>query len=55
MRPGIAVSRYEVASMTDVAVIEVIVGSLDYVLQTNAHTHPPYEFLHSDAPLHNFS
>ena len=37
--------------MTNIAVVEVIVAILDYVLETYAHTNPTYELFHSDAPL----
>lgn len=51
MGPGVSVSRNEVASVTDVAVVEMVVGSLDDVLETNTDTDPTYEFFYLDAPL----
>lgn len=55
MRPCVSVCRYQVASVSDVAVIEVVICGFDDVFETNADSNPADKLFDLDAPLHNFS
>ena len=37
--------------MTNVTIIEVIVGSFDEILEANSNPDPSYKLLHLDSPL----
>ena len=51
MRPSVSIGRNQVWPMPNVAVIEVIVGSFNQILEANSDSNPSYKLLHLDSPL----
>lgn len=53
MRPSVSIGRNQVRSVSNVAVIEVIVSSFDEILEANPYSTPSYKLLHPHSPLNS--
>ena len=55
MRPGVVVSRDEITSVSNVTVVEVIVGIFDEIFETDANSDPADKLFNFNSPLNNFT
>ena len=55
MGPGVSVRRDEVASVSDVAVVEVKISSFDEVFEAYSNPDPSYKFFYLHSPLNHFA
>ena len=55
MGPCVSVGRNQIASMTNVAIVEMIVGSFDEIFEADTNAHPSHKLLDFDAPLHHLA
>lgn len=51
MGPRIPVGGDEIAAMSNICVVKVILGGFYAVFKADSNAHPPYEFLYLDTPL----
>ena len=55
MGPGVSIRRYEVASVANVAVVEMKISSFDEVFKANSNSDPSYKFFDLHSPLYHFA